>query len=85
MYETIDLASGNARIKALEIVSTNVNWVGYKEPEIIEAFGGDRKQVELYGKETGSSKVKFENLINSYTLKSKLRQAFEKFNKSKSN
>lgn len=37
-------STGNARFKALEIVSTNIVWLADKEDEIIAAFEDDRQK-----------------------------------------
>jgi hypothetical protein len=37
-------STGNARFKALEVVSTNIVWLADKEEEIIAAFEDGRKQ-----------------------------------------
>lgn len=46
IIETTDYqgVSGNARFKAVELVSTNVIWLQDKEEEIIQAFGDPRRE-----------------------------------------
>lgn len=41
-FQTETGASANARLKALEIVATNINWLLDKEAEIAEAFSFER-------------------------------------------
>jgi len=53
IYDTQSVANENARIKALEIVSTNVIWLEEKEEEIIESFGGG-KLLKKLGKDVAS-------------------------------
>ena len=53
IYDTQSVANENARIKALEIVSTNVLWLDEKEEEIIESFGGG-KLLKKLGKDLAS-------------------------------
>lgn len=69
--ETAEEANSQARLRSIEIVSTNVIWIEEKEEEIIAAFGGIRR--------TGD-KVNLENKVNSMKLKNKLQKFYdEKF------
>lgn len=45
-FETDTGASANARLKALEIVATNIAWLLDKEEEIAAAFGSPRNELE---------------------------------------
>lgn len=71
IYNTQSGASLNARLRSIEIVSTNLVWIVMKEEEIIQAFTGGRLNQNY-------------SLNNStlIDLKQKLRNAYnQKFDK----
>ena len=60
-------AAANARFNALELASTNVQWLNDKEDDIIKAFGGGRQI-------TAQSEAEKMHIKNSMH---KARQSFE--------
>lgn len=74
LESTSDEANGQARQRAIEIVSSNIVWIEEKEDEIIEAFGGIRRDKEM---PIGTG---LKNKIDAKKLKMKLREQYdEKF------
>ena len=63
--------SGNARFKAVELVSTNVIWLQDKEEEIIQAFGDPRRdkynlvQTANHKLTSETRKIEFKNKVKS--------------------
>ena len=74
-------SSGNARFKALEIVSTNVGWLMDKEEEIRTAFADGRKaadgQFELFKNRT--LKMEAKNKQDSVKFMDNARKMFQKY------
>lgn len=66
IYNTQSGASENARLRALEIVSTNLIWINIKEEEIIKAFTGGRIDQSHSGKILVDLKQK---LLKAYNQK----------------
>lgn len=74
---TSDEANGQARQRAIEIVSSNMVWIEEKEDEIIEAFGGIRRDSAAKASPIGTG---LKNKIDAKKLKMKLREQYdEKF------
>ncbi len=65
---TADEANSAARARAIEIVSTNTVWIDRKEDEIIEAFGGIRRQ---------ASELSPKSRVDNAKLAARMKQAYE--------
>ena len=68
VFTTPTGASGNARFKALEIVSVNTKWLEDKEEEIVSAFGDPRQGPKIVASPTKTSfmseaRVRFDKLF----------------------
>lgn len=69
IYGTDDGANGDARLRAVEIVSTNVVWIESNEIKIIDAFGKP-PTVSAYT-------TSIEDILSVNKLKSQLFEAFK--------